>query len=88
MQLTHIFTILWIFGLILTTVLSDSTSLDMDDNNGISKRLIFGHKRRDDEDPSPRRQCVRCRLGVIRCCYPNVCVRRHLRMDKCLRVKT
>jgi hypothetical protein len=88
MQLTRIFTILCLLGLILTTVLSDSTSLDMDnnDNHAIFKRFLSHHSHHSDQGQP--RQCVQCKFSLIRCCSPNVCVKRRLRMDKCLRVKT
>jgi hypothetical protein len=33
------------------------------------------------------RRCVRCKFGFFHCCEPNVCVKRTLRLDKCMRVK-
>ncbi len=91
MQPTRIFTILFLFGLILTSILSYSTSVDMDDNNdnhAISKRMLFHrhHQHNYDEEGS-QRQCVRCRFSLARCCSPNICVKRRFRMDKCLHVK-
>jgi hypothetical protein len=93
MQPTRLLTILFLLGLILTIVLSDSTWFDMDDddNSAISKRNIFHHHRHhsdSDSDLSQPRQCVRCKFSLFRCCYPNICVKRRFRMDKCLRVKS
>jgi hypothetical protein len=31
--------------------------------------------------------CVRCRLGLFKCCSPNICLKRHIRPNKCLKVK-
>ncbi|CAF2334609.1 unnamed protein product [Rotaria sp. Silwood2] len=94
MQLTRILSIVFFLGLFLTIVLSDSTQLDINnddqalnyDNHIISQRSIFGHKHRH-HDGQPRR-CVRCKFSLIRCCSPNICVKKHFRADKCLRVKT
>ncbi len=65
----------------------------MDDNNNdnhaISKRMLFHrhHQHHNDVEGS-QRQCVRCRFSLARCCSPNICVKRRLRMDKCLHVKS
>ncbi len=90
MQPTRMFTILFILGLILTSILSDSTSLDMDDNNDnhdISKRMLFHRHHHHNNDAGSPRQCVRCRFSLAQCCSPNICVKRRFRMDKCLHVK-
>lgn len=92
MQLTRIFFLLFIVGLIITTVLSDLTSPDMDDNDdyhAVSKR-IFGHKHHHQQrhgHPMQSGHCVRCKFSLARCCAPNICVKRRFRTDKCLRVK-
>ncbi|CAF0733428.1 unnamed protein product [Rotaria sp. Silwood1] len=93
MQLTRILTIVFFLGLFLTIVLSDLTQLDINnndhdlsnDNHIISERSIFGHKHHRNRQP---RQCVRCKFSLVRCCLPNICVKRHFRTDKCLRIKT
>jgi hypothetical protein len=96
MQPTRICTLLLLLGVLLTIVLSDSTSLDNgeegfndDDNQVISKRSIFGHRHRADTSMNQggQPQCVRCKFSLARCCAPNICVKRRLRTDKCLRVK-
>ncbi len=92
MQSTRLFYILFLIGLILTTVLSDSIWLDMpnNDNRAISKRNIFHHHHKQHDSDSLQsqpQQCVRCKFSLIRCCSPNICVKRHFRTDKCLRVK-
>jgi hypothetical protein len=33
------------------------------------------------------RTCVKCKLGLINCCAPNICVKKHLRPDRCMRIK-
>ena len=33
------------------------------------------------------RVCVKCKMGLFKCCEPNICVKKHLRPDKCVRVK-
>ncbi|CAF3689561.1 unnamed protein product [Rotaria sordida] len=94
MQLTRILTIVFFLGLFLTIVLSDLTQSDINnndhdlsnDNHIISRRSIFRHKHQHNSG-QPRR-CVRCKLSLARCCSPNICVKKHFRMDKCLRVKT
>jgi hypothetical protein len=91
MQLSRLFTILFLIGLILTTVLSDSTWFDMDnddDTHAISKRFLFGHHHHHHSDSDEPRHCVRCRFSLMRCCSPSICVRRRFRSDKCLHVKT
>ncbi|CAF2794092.1 unnamed protein product [Rotaria sp. Silwood2] len=57
----------------------------IDDNHLMFKRGIF-HRRRDNQSQSPG-QCVPCKFGIGHCCHPNICVKKHLRPDKCLRVK-
>ena len=89
MEATRMFTIFFLLGLLLTTVLSDlnmdNNDLDLsNDNHVISKRSIFHHKHPVPTEPG---QCVRCKFSLMRCCAPNICVKRRLRMDKCLRVK-
>ncbi len=32
-------------------------------------------------------RCVHCRLGLFKCCEPDVCVKHTLGMDKCMRIK-
>jgi hypothetical protein len=90
MQPTRIFTILFLFGVLLTIVLSASTWMDIDDEdeNALSKRSIFHHKHHHhDQDPSRSHSCVRCKFSLVNCCQPNICVKRRLRTDKCMRVK-
>jgi len=90
MQQTRIFIILFLLGLILTTILSDSTWMDTDnnDNHAVFKRMFgHGHHSHHSDQGQPR-QCVRCKFGLARCCFPNICVKRRFRMDKCLRVKS
>lgn len=90
MELTRISFLIFILSLILTSILSESTLFDMDNDNdeyhAISKRSIFGHKHHHHDSTLPG-QCVRCKFSLIRCCPPNICVKRRLRSDKCLRVK-
>jgi hypothetical protein len=33
------------------------------------------------------RRCVRCKLGLFKCCEPDICVKKTLRPDKCLSIK-
>jgi hypothetical protein len=87
MQVTRLFTLLFLVGLILTTALSDSTWMDNDDNHAVFKRFMFGHRHHHDDRSGPR-QCVSCRFGIGRCCAPSVCVKRRFRSDKCLHIKT
>jgi hypothetical protein len=92
MQPTRLFTILFLLGVLLTIVLSDATwfDIDNDDQREISKRDLFHrhhHHREDQNDVTQPRQCVRCKFSLFRCCYPNICVKRRFRTDKCLRVK-
>ncbi|CAF1212836.1 unnamed protein product [Rotaria sp. Silwood1] len=89
MKLTGILIIAFFLGLFLTVVLSNMENNDLDfidDNHLIFKRDIFHRERRDDPAQSPG-QCVPCKFGMGRCCYPNICVKKHLRPDKCLRIK-
>jgi hypothetical protein len=88
MQPLHIFTILLLVGLLLTTVHSDSSSMDINDDHALSKR-IFGHHHHHhhEQEAGMPAQCVRCKFSLMRCCAPNICVKRRLRTDKCLRVK-
>ncbi len=91
MQATRIFTVLFLLGLLLTIVLSDlnmdNNDLDLsDENHAISKRFLHHHHHNSDSN-NPR-HCVPCKFHLMRCCSPNVCVKRHLRADKCLRIKT
>ncbi|CAF1443998.1 unnamed protein product [Rotaria sordida] len=94
MQLTRILIIVFLLGLFLTIVLSDLTHLDMENNDldlNSEKHLIFkrdGYDHEYHDNPRRSRQCVPCKFGIIRCCYPNVCVKKRLRPDKCLRIKT
>ena len=93
MQPTRLYTILFLLGVLLTIVLSDATwfDIDNDDQREISKRDLFHrhhHKdHHDQSDVTQPRQCVRCKFSLINCCYPNICVKRRFRTDKCLRVK-
>ncbi|UJR17473.1 hypothetical protein I4U23_004368 [Adineta vaga] len=34
-----------------------------------------------------RGKCVRCSLGVFKCCEPDICVKHRLGRDKCKRIK-
>ncbi|CAF3689454.1 unnamed protein product [Rotaria sp. Silwood1] len=89
LMLTGILIIAFFLGLFLTVVLSDMENNDLDfidDNHLISKRDIFHRGHRDDPAQSPG-QCVPCKFGIGRCCHPNICVKKHLRPDKCLRIK-
>ncbi|CAF1082745.1 unnamed protein product [Rotaria sp. Silwood1] len=90
MKLASILIVSFFLGLFLTVVLSDMENNDVDfidDNHLISKRSTFNQGYDDNEPQSPG-QCVRCKFGIIRCCYPNICVKKHLRPDKCLRIKS
>ena len=89
MQPLHIFTILLLVGLLLTTVHSDSSSMDINDDHAISKR-IFGHHHHHHHESGSRNAPLNVfdvNLVLMRCCAPNICVKRRLRTDKCLRVK-
>jgi hypothetical protein len=33
------------------------------------------------------KKCVHCKLGLISCCEPNICVKKTLHPDECLHVK-
>ncbi|CAF1059606.1 unnamed protein product [Rotaria sp. Silwood1] len=90
MKLTSILIIVLFLDLFLTVVLSDMENNDLDfidDNNLILKRGIFHRERRDSQFQSAG-QCVPCKFGIGRCCYPNICIKKRLRPDKCLRIKT
>jgi hypothetical protein len=32
-------------------------------------------------------KCFHCKLGLFKCCEPNVCVKHTLGTDKCMRIK-
>jgi len=90
MEFSRIFAVFIIISFLLTIVLCDSTSIDRDDDQDtrmISKRSIFGHHKHHVQDGAQGR-CVRCKFSLMRCCPPNICVKRHFRTDKCLRVKS
>ena len=77
----------------LTTILTESSWSDNADEDELAlfKRNIFGHhhghKHEHHGDHTQPGGCVRCGFGIISCCPPNICVKRRLRRDKCLRVK-
>ncbi|CAF4875521.1 unnamed protein product, partial [Rotaria sp. Silwood1] len=52
------------------------------DNHALSKRSVCHHKHH--YNPRYSRQYVPCKFNLIRCCLPNVCVKRRFRTDKCL----
>lgn len=91
MKPIQLLSILLILSLTLTTILSESNWLNNDDEDAptVSKRDIFHrhHHGQQHEGYGRSGHCVPCKLGIIRCCSPNICVKRHLRPDKCLRVK-
>jgi hypothetical protein len=89
-------------AVLLTTESLDARAADVDnDDDGelseqqerMSLRSIGGEN--DDDDDSTelherslqKRSCVRCRLGLFRCCAPKVCIQKTLRMDQCVRIK-
>ncbi|CAF5053778.1 unnamed protein product, partial [Rotaria sp. Silwood1] len=54
----------------------ENNDLDfIDDNNLILKRGIFHRERRDSQFQSAG-QCVPCKFGIGRCCYPNICIKK------------
>ncbi|CAF0804703.1 unnamed protein product [Adineta steineri] len=98
MQTTRILIILCLIGTLLTCVLSDMNMANNDEddfdlidgNHAISKRFLAHTSHHHDpmhHDPTHQKQCVRCKFSLARCCLPNICVKRRLRTDKCLRIK-
>ena len=99
MKPIQLLSILVIISLMLTTILSESSWLNNDDEDAptLSKRNLFNHHHHHHKhhehgqeregDYGQSGNCVRCGFGIFRCCSPNICVKRRLRKDKCLRVK-
>ena len=89
MKSIRFFTVLFLLGVILTNVLSDSTQLTMDNNHldlnnhnhAMLKRNIYRGNYR-----TTLNRCVRCKYSRIRCCLPYICVNRRFRTSKCLRM--
>jgi len=71
------------------TVNDDDDDDDDDDDSVETKvRMFLEAKNEDDfEKRANSDGCVRCKLGLIKCCYPNQCVTRLLLPDYCQRIK-
>ena len=86
----------FIFILTITCMIlliSSCYSTDMLANNADLQGLSYQESNPDDESFSivkrqASRRCVKCKMGMFNCCEPNICVKKHLRPDKCVRVKT
>lgn len=60
-------------------------------SNEAAARAIFDAESNDDDDSFEKRananpDCVMCKFNLIPCCKPNICVKKFLRPDKCLRI--
>lgn len=56
-------------------------------------RMVVRSMLEEDEDESSlfirklKPGCVRCKFGIFKCCSPNICRKRTLRPNKCIKVK-
>lgn len=48
------------------------------DDDSLEKRANNDNKNRD---------CVMCKFNTLRCCKPNVCVKKRFRPDECMEIK-
>jgi hypothetical protein len=61
---------------------SNDDSFDMLHQRSNYENVTFDVVKRHEHE-----NCVHCKFGVFRCCEPNICVKRTLRPDKCMRIK-
>jgi hypothetical protein len=94
--------LLAIFGLLLIVSSSNAKNLyddkDMEFSDKQARmflRAIMGDNDNDDDDDGltaldtrqTNQNCVACKLGIVPCCAPNICQKKFLRPDKCIRIK-
>jgi hypothetical protein len=79
-----------------STMAANDMSLDDDSDEEMTQEekrmLVRSMLEVEDDDASfyarkLKPGCVRCRLHFFHCCSPNICLRRHIRPNKCQRVK-
>lgn len=62
-------------------------------NNDENRFDISNHKSNDHTigsefvERDTRKGCVKCKFGIGRCCAPNICRKKFLRPDQCIRIK-
>ena len=70
---------------------SNNDGVESSDKNArMFLRSIMNSDRDDDNSASmDTRQsgCVRCKFGIIPCCYPHFCQKKSFRPDSCIKVK-
>ncbi|CAF4835283.1 unnamed protein product, partial [Rotaria socialis] len=90
---------LLVFGLLATILFALSIDgkrmfADSDDDEAalaeLKARMMTAEDDSDDDSHQRRastKGCVSCAFKVFDCCAPNVCVKRFLRPNKCMRIK-
>jgi len=89
--------LLAIFGLLLIVSSSNAKNLyddkDMEFSDKQARMFLRAIMGEDDDGLTAldtrqtNQNCVACKLGIIPCCAPNICQKKLLRPNKCIRIK-
>ncbi len=87
-----------IFGflaIILMLSSCEGSKLFLDDDNDMelteAKARMFLEAESEADDFDRRAaadNCVNCKFGIFKCCHPHICVKKFLRPDECMEIKT
>ena len=77
--------------LILSSCEGKRLFLDDDNDVEINEAKARAFLQDDSEDDVDKRatsnDCVLCKFNTIRCCKPNICVKKRFRPDECMEIK-